>query len=175
MVWTDGWSASSGSLERLELLKCPRCAAVFRADDAPLVERCAPWEADQRHRDVPAAKAPSADDHIAFLQRAALAPDIERRMRARAWRAFNDAWRKKRDAPFALPDVQRQNMERLLSLLGEDREEIILVRAEILRQLGRFEECQTALGLVTRAGLAPRANRIKELAQAGERRVAAMK
>lgn len=175
MVWTDGWSSSSGSLERLELLKCPRCAAVFRADDAALVERCAPWEADQRHRDAPTAKAPSADDYTEFLCRSPLAPEIERRLRARAWRAFNNTWRKKPQTPFTLPEPHQQNMERLLTLLDENREEIVLVRAELLRQLGRFEECQTSLAAVTKTELAPRATRIKELAQTGERRVVAMK
>jgi len=175
VVWTDGWSASSGIIERLELLKCPRCAAVFRADDAPLVERCAPWEADQRHHNVPTAKAPSADDYAGFLCRTQLAHEIERRLRARAWRVFNDPWRKKPEAPFALPEPQRLNMERLLALLDDPREEIILVRAELLRQLGRFEECAAALATVKRAELAPRAGKIQELAHASERRVAAVK
>jgi hypothetical protein len=66
-------------------------------------------------------------------------------------------------------------MERLLALLDDPREEIILVRAELLRQLGRFEECAAALATVKRAELAPRAGKIQELAHASERRVAAVK
>lgn len=159
VVWTDGWSASAGSVERLELLRCPRCATVFRADDAELVERCAPWDAEQRWAGAATAKAPGPADYALFLRQRQLPPDIERSLRTRAWRVFNDTWRKKPVTPFALPEFQRENMEHLLDLLEDGSEDLLLMRAEILRQLGRFEACLTALNSVARADLMARAAR----------------
>ena len=92
----------------------------------------------------------------------------ERYLRIRSWRWFNDFFRKKRsrlpklehgsfgDTPdklydedvyseyikkfeaYEITESQRTNMERLLELLTEKQE---LVKAEIYRELGRFEEC----------------------------------
>jgi hypothetical protein len=80
---------------------------------------------------------------------------IERELRTRSWRLGNDGYRvqyrEAREAhaavppPFAIADGQRQSMLRLLSLKLEEDGKDWLEVAELFRQLGDFEQAESAL------------------------------
>jgi len=78
----------------------------------------------------------------------------EKYIRIRVWWSFNGPFRPNNpygflycvsaNSPpkeFYLPDDQKENLGRLLDLLNAEETGDILTRAEILRQLGRFDEC----------------------------------
>jgi hypothetical protein len=80
------------------------------------------------------------------------AREREIHLRVRIWWSDNDPWRHGGAGPWIpyaeRPTAERENLERLAQLLGEepsDEESMRLLRAEIARELGCFEEAQEIL------------------------------
>lgn len=73
--------------------------------------------------------------------------------------------------PRDLPPDQTANLERLIELLDPDREDETLMRAEALRELGRFSECLQVLDRGFAGRLARAAGQIRRLALEKKRRV----
>lgn len=114
-----------------------------------------------------------AHDFIEAL--AALSPDAQGRevhLRRQLWWASNDHLRGQRDVSLvALPgvaeDVAHANMQRLLVLIEHDPDEQV-VRGDLLRQLGRFDEAVAVLRAVKSDGYSEvKAVKIERLARAG--------
>ena len=96
-------------------------------------------------------------------------PDQELELRVHAWWRGNDKYRKSA-APGRHPSSPEasQNVEKLVELTKDGEHELVLFRAEALRELGRFEEARESLyGLCS--DYAPAREKLAELIDARSR------
>jgi hypothetical protein len=89
-------------------------------------------------------------------------------LRVLAWHAANDARRETSpEVPVAWSDEARENLERLVVLLDEGTAAEQCLKAEALRELGRFDEALALLSRPTDARYTAAATRLRELAERG--------
>ena len=76
-----------------------------------------------------------------FLAGPALPKDKEIYLRMRAWWAANDVWRWLPNPKPAFSKEQVKNLKALSALLDESEPDQRILKAEIARELGSFDEC----------------------------------
>jgi hypothetical protein len=84
------------------------------------------------------------NDYLKAISKAELSKDQEVYLRTVYWRLMNDP-RRRSQSPIALSREEQLNLRNLLTLVDEMDESSRLIRAEIYRELGEFEECAKAL------------------------------
>lgn len=172
--YTDGFVDGPMYDEGAALLACPGCQRYFWTDDVPTRESI---EDSEYFMNSAKQALPNAVD-----VRGARFKDVlrdapwktesqERYVRLRAWWASNDVYRGDKNQEFRLEPEQTANLERLLQLLDSSDPEDSLTIAELLRELGRFDECLRELDRLFDDSLLLAANTIRQLALRGERRV----
>jgi hypothetical protein len=62
-------------------------------------------------------------------------------IKATAWRSANDAWRRVPNTEPAFSKDQEQNLKTLSEMLDEKEPNQKILKAEIARELGNFDEC----------------------------------
>ena len=87
------------------------------------------------------ALAPSGKEMLDFLAGNSLPKDKEIYLRISAWRSANDAWRRNPNATPAFSKYQEQNLKALSEMLDESEQNQRILKAEIARELGNFDEC----------------------------------
>ena len=107
----------------------------------------------------------SLEQYLFILARPGLGAHKERYARIRAWWASNDRRREGGDDT-ALSPRETANLERLAQLLDPAEPNHRLMRAEILRELGRFGRALDELSLPLEEDFAPSAAVIRSLAAA---------
>lgn len=111
---------------------------------------------------------PSRDDIFNFLEQNSFEPVKERYLHVGAWWAANDD-RRHGAREQAMSDREVANLERLLVILDPSDEGSLIMKAEALRELGRFE---AAIGLLAgrpfRSPMMPAVRAIKTLATLGD-------
>ena len=134
------------------IVRCPGCNQLSWLEDLQRVGEISVFE----RSDIPlewerAAHVPglAAEDWLLALE-SGLARDVqqERYLRIRIWWAFNDSYRTVPAAEHPaveLPDKIRTNMERLVAILGTTDSNELLMKAELLRELGDFESAKAVL------------------------------
>lgn len=133
--------------DRPWLIACPHCRALLWINELRELAAIDPQKGRERFVTALPCETPRLDDCLSFLRRGALTPDKERYVRVRAWWAGNDERRK--SAPkLPLSQAERSNLSALIRILeksahGGD----ILMRAEALRELGRFDEVLALLAM----------------------------
>jgi len=165
------------------LAKCPHCQSLLWIDEqAELVEGeldC--WRICEKEQlpekrpfkktvfgdyepGIPHCLPPSADDLFIYLD--TNIPDVEkeRYLRFRAWWAGNDIRRKGRKR-HALSDKETRNIEALAELLDESNSNDRIMKAEIMRELGRFDDAVSVLSMLPDKESVEAVTVIKELAQ----------
>ncbi len=84
------------------------------------------------------------DDYLMALRKGGLSKDQEVYLRTMYWRLMNDP-RRRSQFPIALSVEEQDNLRNILPLVDQIDESSRLIRAEIHRELGEFEECEKAL------------------------------
>jgi hypothetical protein len=118
------------------LLKYPVCGALFWVDEAVKVDTG--FDAAKGKQQV---LAPSRKEMLKFLSGPALPRDKELYVRVSAWRSANDAWRRNPNATPVFSKDQEQNLNALSKMLDETEPNQRILKAEIARELGKFDEC----------------------------------
>jgi hypothetical protein len=139
--WTDGKREAKMLPNHPWLVRCPVCSGLFWVDEA--VEVDAGFDAAKGKQQV---LAPSENDVLGFLSGPALPRDKELYVRVGAWRSANDAWRRNPNATPAFSKDQEQNLKALSEMLDEKEPNQRILKAEIARELGEFDNC---LGLLS--------------------------
>jgi hypothetical protein len=134
--WTDGKREAKMLPNHPWLAKCPACQRLFWVDEA--VEVDTGFDAAKGKQQI---LAPSKKDLLGFLKEPALSKDKELYLRMRAWRSANDTWRWNPNATPAFSKDQEQNLNALSKMLEETEPNQRILKAEIAREMGRFEEC----------------------------------
>lgn len=180
-VWTDGKWVVPGEVEPPEVGQCLGCGGYYWVEELePLgvipadseVNPSAPF--DPAWLEADRIGEPSAADYFAILESGEGLPEEEEmNLRLLAWWRVNDDRRYQEAATVEPPDgAEARNLARLLELLdGSELDQRVFI-AEILRQLGKFEDAKQALEGITSVGYARAVFRIRQLAEAHDRRLA---
>ena len=160
ILYTDGKKHAPMLPDHPALVKCPACQGLFWVDES--VEVDSGFDAAKGKQQV---LAPSGKEMIEFLSGPALTQDKELYLRVRAWRSANDAWRWNPNATPAFSKEQVQNLKALSALLDESEPEQRIIKAEIARELGNFDECLLLLSYQFSKGYDHFVGFIKKLAE----------
>ena len=134
--WTDGKREAKMLPDHPALVKCPACQGLFWVDES--VEVDSGFDAAKGKQQV---LAPSGKELLEFLSGPDLPRDKELYVRVSAWRSANDAWRWNPNATPAFSKEQVQNLKSLSKMLDETEPNQRILKAEIARELGEFDDC----------------------------------
>jgi hypothetical protein len=158
--YTDGKREARMLPDHPALVKCPSCSNLFWVDEA--VEVDSGFEAASGKIRV---FAPSEKEMLNFLAGSTLPKDKEIYLRVRAWWLANDAWRWVPNTTPAFSREQVKNLNALSALLDESEPGHRILKAEIARELGKFDDCLLLLSYQFEAGYEFATNFIKKLAE----------
>ena len=171
--YTDGFVDGPMYDETSRLQLCPSCGEYFWLEDA--TSECSESDsgAGQFRPRSGAVRGPQYED---ALRRAVWkSRDQELYVRVRAWWSSNAPYRSQPAESFDLSAQEEANLTRLLDLLDDESPDALIMRAEIYRELGRFEDSLEALGRVSDDRYATAVQRVGALARAMTRTVAPIK
>jgi hypothetical protein len=149
-VWTDGKQMAPMLPSPPEVVQCHACPTAYWLRSAKVVS--GPDRAMSVGSDVPRVEEPSEQEYYdAIAAGLAKSAEEEVRLRVLAWWRANDELRSYEEG-VRLPQRQlaqafRENVETLVSLLANEQTDL-LMRAEALRQLGRFDDAERVLRAV---------------------------
>ena len=149
--WTDGYQEAPGVPRHPNVTRCVACQQFYWLGEAKQLGWYAPG-IELPPELVGWADAPMIEPldeegyYEALASGMAMNPEHELELRVHAWWRGNDAFRQTDPAtPPVRTERQISNMHRLVELCANGDHEILLFRAEALRQLGRFDEASEAL------------------------------
>ncbi|WP_165070385.1 hypothetical protein [Paludisphaera rhizosphaerae] len=159
--WTDGKMIAPMCPQPPSFIRCRSCTSLYWLDEAPrlgTLDPLSPAGNDPRFRSAPSVEEPSEAEYYEALENPPKDPHRERELRTLAWWKSNDARRgteggqaiqfgddaaplKQDDAePASSQEGRVANMEALAAMLDESNDSALLMKAELLRELGRFSE-----------------------------------
>lgn len=170
-LWTDSKCEAPHFPNLPDVVACPHCAVPLWPSDEPVV--C--LETDYRAWQALAGLKPARElDPIGYrdaLRRCCGRRRREAYVRVRLWWLGNDVRREGCDPP-GLTDAEVTNIKALARVLRHGVDEERLLKAEVLRELGHFDEAEKLLSAPFDEDLLPAVERIRELVAEGESRVA---
>jgi hypothetical protein len=134
--YTDGKREAKMLPDHPALVKCPACSRLFWVEEAQEVD--SGFDAAKGKQQV---MAPTGQELLAYLAGQTLPKDKEAYLRIHAWWAANDGWRWVPNSKPAFTKEQVKNLDALSALMDEAEPGERLLKAEIARELGRFDEC----------------------------------
>lgn len=165
------------------LVVCPHCNALVWIDELEELGELDPGyrpfiEEPERQveirgkqdliEDARPYRAPTMQEFLRLLESGLSDPERVRYVRLRAWWTANDARRGNPEAtPLSRPETQ--NLEQLAAMLDESNDHHRIMKAEIMRELGRFDEARKLLKVEFPSDLAHAASLIRKLAERGDR------
>ena len=169
-IWTDGKQITPMSPESPPIAMCLGCEKPYWLSQAKKPgqpdlhtgEKGEPEKDDSwmgsAWMDADHVEEPTGDEfHRAIESGFAQSVDEERTLRILTWWRENDPHRD--DAPTVslqtATGARRKNLEALLHLLGETSMAEMMMRAEILRHLGEFDQARTLLSKMENSPFAP--------------------
>lgn len=185
--WTDGYQETPDAPRQPNLVRCLACAKLHwtvQAREVGMIDPAASAENPHVKFADFTAEAPPADDALppegwatapqmqaldeagyleALREGLAGSQEQELELRIHAWWRGNDRFRKL-ESPGRFPTSPEAvaNAERLIEMAKDGEHELVLFRAEALRELGRFEEARESLyGLCS--DYAPAREKLSEL------------
>lgn len=174
-LWSDGYLDAPMLPRAVQVTRCPSCAKTFFIEDAEDLGEY--WTYGSYRKDSKEAlqagykKAPAVKeatpDVLSELILHTQDPDRLRYLRIQKWHIDNQAFRNpKTKEPVQLPAGFNGNLEQLVSLLENDRGQDQIMKAEALRELGRYTQAIKSL-LDIDAEFGWVADQIRSMAQAG--------
>ena len=177
VTWSDGWQDAPMMPRPPRISRCPACQKIFwtweavQLGYAPPPEIATPEQA--AWKDAPYLE-PLDEAGVAEALTAGLAPtpDLEMELRVLRWWRGNDPFRRP-DAPVGhatAPDAIA-NMERIIEMMQDGEEDLLLFRAEAQRELGRFDDARKTLDGVCCSDWWPAKSTLLGFIDAGSRKL----
>lgn len=165
IYWTDGKREAPMLPDQPWLVMCPHCHAPLWIDELEEIGKVEPWgEVEKKFTDARAYETPSARDYFALLQIGCAEPEKEHYVRLRAWWAGNDKRRTKAtEIPMSSRDVA--NLTAFAQTLDESDANQLVMKAEVMRELGRFDDALSLLAKSTDENLAQAVEIIRSLSE----------
>lgn len=180
--YTDGFILGPMYDETELLLICPGCAEYYWCEDVPTMQYISELEhsRDSELKSLPFSWSLSLETHGSKCEnvlRKKIWKSIqqEKYIRIRAWWAFNNTYRENETKPFEINTEEKENLLRLTALLDDNDLDESIKKAEVFRQLGRFDECLKQLNSIPNDKAPGIVEAIKMLAIGKKRRVAILK
>ena len=165
VFWTDGEYDAPMMPDQPELVKCPFCKALLWLEELEEVgDKGMNRPSDfipVENPDIDLAitrpfKMPNMNDYFRLLKVKIDSDEREAYLRLRAWRAGNDRRRRSEHGPLKfkkkngkplepLSYAEIKNMKELICILDEQDDEERLLKAELFRELGFFNQCLSCL------------------------------
>lgn len=171
-LWTDGKHVAPMLPMPPEVVKCGHCGECYWLASAKVVDAVYSLGApdDPAWNSAHFVQEPTeAEYYEAISKGLATEPKQERLARILAWWRRNDVVRDALwlNAPSAPSDSQgwRANLEALQGLLNDADENDLLMKAEVLRELGEFDQAQQVLARVTSDTCASVAGQLRGLCE----------
>jgi hypothetical protein len=144
-VFTDGKLEAKMLPDHPALVKCPFCKGLFWVEEAEKLgyeigSAMVGINIDFLRRKN-AVLVPLESDIILYLASNNLPKEKEIYLRLRLWWKANDAWRKVPNSNPTFSPEQVKNLMSLSALLDESLPEHRILKAEIARELGKFDDC----------------------------------
>lgn len=150
-LWSDGVGHYPMLLSDPDIIKCELCNSFFWFKDRLDIEI-------KEHSKIGMKISKVADKvtqstvlqyYEAIESNFCKSKEIEKKLRIAAWRRWNDTLRGYSDRTmYSIPnrrELWKYNLTELLKLLDENKDEESVIKAEILRNLGRFDEAKILL------------------------------
>jgi hypothetical protein len=134
--YTDGKREAKMLPDHPALVKCPVCGGLFWVEEASRLD--VGFEAAQGK---PQVMASSEKEMLQFLTSQTLPKEKEFYLRLRLWWMANDTWRWVPNAKPVFSKEQVKNLKALSALFDESLPGHRILKAEIARELGKFDEC----------------------------------
>jgi len=145
IFWTDGKRETPMFPDQPWLVMCPHCQTPLWIAELEEIVEVESWRDENGMSKIAIAyESPSIDDYIILLERGACSPDKERYVRLRLWWAGNDA-RRSSDKEIPLLSLEASNMTTFAEMLNESDANDVVMKAEIMRELGRFDDARALL------------------------------
>jgi hypothetical protein len=173
--YTDGFVDGPMYDEGGYLLTCPGCNKSLWCEDVPTKETLSNLEyfSGSVRGSLPPAERVRGSQYEDLLRQAIWKTEAqEKYVRVRAWWSFNSPYRGQITDEFKMPPEQKQNLLRLLQLLDTNAPSDSIMKGEILRELGRFDECLKHLEQPFEDRYLPAVDTIRKLANCENRQVA---
>lgn len=146
--WTDGKRDAPMLPDAPWLVKCAHCGAHIWIDEQEQIGEIEPWGQtgtnDAKFKDVRPPATPSLQDYLTTLAKGVLPREKEKYLRLRAWWAGNDG-RREKDRAGTMLDEELTNLRSFVQLLDDADENDRIMKAEAMRELGRFAEAEALL------------------------------
>ena len=168
--YTDGFIEGPMYDDQGRLFRCPQCRAIGWNDEFICEEPGDDEDELAAVFDGEVGPIPMREYPELLAEAPWRGPDEEKYVRIAAFWAANMPRRAPDSQPAPFNDDEHRNLLALLDLLGDTSQDR-LMRAEILREMGRFEECLAVLVGFDDTELETVARLIRELAMGQERRV----
>lgn len=178
-TWTDGKQVAPMLPHPPAIVRCAHCKEVYWLAEARKIGKVDRWSnSDPVNPDwsaAPQVEEPEEDEYYRALDLGlAGTAEEERTVRVLAWWRANDGERNgeqraSRSAPAAAR--WKKNLEALVFLVAEEDDGERLMKAELLRELGRFDVAQAVLDQITSPNVAGVVRQFRALCDARDTRV----
>ncbi|HEY9159457.1 MAG TPA: hypothetical protein VIS94_00020 [Desulfomonilia bacterium] len=146
-IWSDGKQDAPMLPERHWLVKCPDCAKMLWIDELEKIGEVIPYNRKENGFNSKPYQVPEFQEMISFLRSENPNKKKESYLRTKIWWAGND---KRRGAEFP-PEYasdEVENMNKLLEIMDDSKTNGRIMKGELLRQLGKFDESEKQFALV---------------------------
>ena len=142
--WTDGKMEAPMLSSYPPLVRCPHCSVLLCLPSAEELGTEPPFESEMLGTGDPIE--PTEQDWLEALETPLAEAQIgELFIRIEAWHAANNPGRANRNAGAPLPSEAQANMEEISRLLDTEDPKQRIMKAELARELGRFDEVKYLL------------------------------
>lgn len=139
--WTDGFMRAPMLPLLPNLVKCPHCKGLLWLDEAKELARIKIGDKGEQWKNAKELLDPEEADYLEAAQAAKVSRTHELEARRRAWWLANDPAREAPSKKIAWTGARRQNLVRLSALLDDRKDDELVWKAEIARELGEFDRC----------------------------------
>jgi hypothetical protein len=174
ILWTDGKLSNLNRLADPKIAVCPHCQALLWIYEMKQQgdEITGPEQLREKGEKVIPLQEPTFKQYATLLEQGAVAGAKERQARFGLWWAGNDM-RRRPDSKAAGPGFrERANMAALAEMLDETVAQDLVLKAELMRELGLFPDARALLRKSVDEKQQPAADLIGRLISQGDTRVA---
>lgn len=163
--WTDGKREAPMLPDQPLMVICPHCHSTLWIDELETLGEIEPWGKGRgKFRDAIEYETPSLDDYLTALGKGAGTPEKERYVRLRAWWAGNDV-RREATGDIPLSTFEAANLTAFAQMLDEADSNDLVMKAEVMRELGRFDDAMALLARLADSDIAQAVEIIKRLVE----------